>query len=527
MGSIDSLDSLGVKLPSITLDDTLAELYKRASPKNANQRLGMVFCGVNSGVDLSADFPRNTKFLYQDTPFNTMRRNELIHQKNDDLRKSLAMKYLCLTAQRDSFIAGKAPVILFHQDARSAEQREHDAREAQMTMALIEESQRPDLIFCAGPTQIPVKEYGIEKLAYKLAIDGLENYTLTHDPETHWFLNSKGGLAQSGLPTPRSKIIQVEGYNVSPEECCDVCKTSKGAARFIPLGCKGSRNKWLSEQTQHILESIKQHPIPFVLKNQQVFGGAGTWVITNEEQKKELLAQLTGGDDGQDSDSGILRKLLSLVTSRNAHLSPGNIIMSDLVADIIGDYGLTFVVTDTGEAVFLAASEQMISDSNAWIGSNIDYTSQDELQAKFSDLIGRVAKWVAGHGVYGPIGVDVLETRTAGETASNTGEDTKYHIVDLNVRPSGSFSLPLLRKFFTSRGLNFASSFSVTVKGDRTEFIRNWKDEFESGRMLILSWYHDRESNESIADVVVAAEDGEGLQREMKRVRDATEEVTF
>ena len=71
------------------------------------------------------------------------------------------------------------------------------------------------------------------------------------------------------------------------------------------------------------------------------------------------------------------------------------------------------------------------------------------------------------------------------------------------------------------------SSFSIRVKGGRAEFVEAWKAEFEEGRMLILSWYGDLESGESLADVVVAGEGRRELQGLMGRVRGATEEVIF
>jgi hypothetical protein len=296
--------------------------------------------------------------------------------------------------------------------------------------------------------------------------------------------------------------------------------TDNGELPFIPVGCTGDRSVWLKKQMKRIIEAVERRPAPFVFKYQQTFGGAGTWVVAAEQQKQDLLKDLS-------SEDGALRKLLSQVTESNHHLKPGSVIISDLVKNPISDYGLTFIVTDNGDAMFLAASEQMTDDDNAWIGSTINYTHQDKLKEKFLPLMTRTAKWVAVHGYYGPAGIDVLETETPGQTDSHTGERTPYHIVDLNVRTSGSYALPLLRDHFTSRGLNCASSFTIMAKGGRKDFIQKWKDEFESGQMIILSWYEDPEAKESIADVVVGDKDEKALQRKMRRVKDATKEVTF
>ncbi|KAK4674600.1 hypothetical protein QC763_122100 [Podospora pseudopauciseta] len=521
MGSVDKPSLTGIDLPIIKLDTTLTELFRRASPQNASTRLGMVFCGVNSGVDLNPDFPRNTKYLYQDSPFNTVPRKELT-RKNHDLRKSLAMKYLSLIPQRDAFIAGPSPVIMFNMNQSPATVA-HDREEATTTLSVLDPSQRPNLVFCPGPSKIPMKEYGIDKITYKIVADGLESYPLTHSLETHWILNSKAGLARSGLPTPRCDIISVKGYPpASPRSCCDACRADKRSndLTFIPESCSGPSGQWVKTESAKVLSAISSRPVPFVLKNQQVFGGAGTWVVTTQEQKDDLLSDFSSPD-------GPLRKLLSQVTPENHHMDPAAVVISDMVSNPIGDYGLTFFVNEDGEPVFLATSEQMTDGNNAWVGSTIVYSRQEALYERFQVLMSRTAEFVAKHGYVGPVGIDVLETGTEGETETHCGERTKFHVVDLNVRTSGSLALPLLKGHFTQRGLDCASSFGITVKGGREEFVRKWRREFEEGRMFVLSWYEDREEGASIADVVVGAENEEGLQGMIERVREGSEEVIF
>jgi hypothetical protein len=524
-----------VKLPTVKLDTTLSELYRRASPKDANTRIGWVSCGISSGIDFSPDFPRNTTFVYEDQAFISTPSHELSNG-NTGLCQSLAKKHLSLIAQRDAFISGTTPVIFFNL-GQTPEQLEHDRREAEATMSVLDPSQRPELIFCPGPSKIPMKEHGIDKLEYKIILDALQDYPLTHDVETHWLLNSKAGLARSGLPTPKSLVIETEGYAPAADSCCSHCReAAKDTSRVpsIPASCTGPRGEWLSRETNRILSAVRAHPVPFAFKTQQAFGGAGTWLVTSPEKKDQLLTQLTGEPPGQ---NGVLRKLLPLLTPSNAHLNPTTVLLTDLISNPAGDYGLTFVVTASGEALFLAAAEQMLTDdgSSAWIGSTIHYARQDALRKKFEGLMGSIARWVAGHGYVGPVGADILCSATPNPNSSNK-EDCETeegdgargcYIVDLNVRTSGSVSLPLLRDHFTSRGLECASSFSIGVKGGRREFLEKWRGPFEEGRMLILSWYEDRDQGESIADVVVGGEDEARLAELMRAVKENTEEVTF
>ncbi|KAK0717330.1 hypothetical protein B0T26DRAFT_775581 [Lasiosphaeria miniovina] len=475
MGSIDTPKPtpIAAQLPTINLDTTLAELYRRASPKNADRKLGLVLCGVTSST--SAPTSRTTP----STRTRTGRSN------NRALQKSLATKYLSLIPQRDAFIAGPgAPVVLFHQ-GRTEAKRARDRREAEATVAVLSTEQRPELVFCASPASIPLgAKHGIARIAYKVVLDGLARYPLTHPLGAHWFLNSKAALARSGLPTPRTRIVEIEGHGgTTGSSCCERCAAVETDMRFIPAGCTGGRGRWLEAQAARVVEAVERQPVPFVLKTQQTFGGAGTWVVRSEQQKQDLLRDLwrrrqgeaagqedesendNGDDDDRDDDrdDGILRRLLS----------------------------------------------------------------QQKLKDKFAPLVQRAAAWVAHHGYYGPVGIDVLETRMAGATASATAEPTAHHVVDLNACTSGSLALPLLRGHFIERGLQCAGSFSVAVDGGRRDFIEAWRPELEAGRMLIPSWYEDGEAGESLADIVVGGEDERDLQRRMKRVREATREVTF
>ncbi|KAF2236781.1 hypothetical protein EV356DRAFT_522160 [Viridothelium virens] len=500
--------------PTITLDTTLTELYKRASTKNADRRIGQILTGANSGLSITPNFPRNTKYVYQDSPFNSVPKSEL-NDDNTELQRSLAMKYLSLVPQRDAFISGDTAIVMFHVDD-SEEQIAHDKSEAEKSIESLDPQQKPRFVFCPGPRKIPFEEVGVDALAYKLVLDGLDQYPLIVPLDKHWIINSKGVLANSGLPTPKAEVIETSGHSQEADLCCADCQS--GNTIFIPPSCNGVRGKWLNEQSDRIISAIRQRPIPFVLKNQQTFGGAGTYMVKNEEDREKVI---------KDFSSDLNHKMLSQITAENHHLKPGAVILSDLVSDPIGDYGLTFFVTDRGDAIFLAVSEQMIDENSAWVGSTINYSRQDALEKRFAPIMNQIAQWLHSYDYYGPAGADILETAGKPRNGELNSSNPELHIVDLNVRTSGSMCLPLMKGHFQRRGLRSASSFSIVVKESRESFIKRWQKEFESGRMCILSWYEDPKGVESIGDVVVGAEDEKTLQQEIERVRKTTDEVTF
>ena len=250
-------------------------------------------------------------------------------------------------------------------------------------------------------------------------------------------------------------LVELDSFSASAQDCCLTC-ISRSEQLYIPEECTGVRRRWLSDQINRILAQVSAHPMPFILKNQQTFGGGGTFVVSSSEDLSKLKSMLS---------TQILPKLLSEVDASNAHLKPATLILSEMITDPIGDWGLTFFVTKSGKCVFLAATEQIVDSTKAWIGSKISYLAQESLEKKFKPIMQEIGAWLHGHGYYGPCGADILETCAK----SNLEEKlTTMKIVDLNVRTSGSLVLALLKGHFSGRrDLHEASSFSnLNYSGD-------------------------------------------------------------
>jgi hypothetical protein len=124
----------------------------------------------------------------------------------------------------------------------------------------------------------------------------------------------------------------------------------------------------------------------------------------------------------------------------------------------------------------------------------------------------------------GFVGADVLVT---GEGGAGGNEEGGLFVVDVNVRTTGSLTLPLLRGHFTERGLMCASTFAIVVRGGRRGFIARWRRWFEEGRMVILGWYEDPWTGMSSGSVVVGGEDRRRLGELMRAVGESTDEVTL
>ncbi|GAW11966.1 hypothetical protein ANO14919_013200 [Xylariales sp. No.14919] len=513
------------KLPTVTLDATLADLYRRAGPKYAHKRIAQVMGPVHSAIQLTPNIPRNVKYLFQDSAFNEPAREDGAFELGAEARRELAISYVALVGQRDGFLSGDTPLIIFNSDVEGTPEL-HDRIEAQKTLAVLSDKQRPNVIFCSGYSDMPVKEEKIDLLAYKLTPDALEGYALVAPLDTAWYLNSKEALAKSGLSTPKCDIIKVNEPGCDADGCCGVCRSGSDSF-LIPVDCTGPRGRWYSEQSSKIYQQLSMRPLPFVFKNQQSYGGAGTYLIHNEEDRAKLL---------RDLQNGILRRTLSSVTEDNKHLGPANIILSELVEDPIGTWGLSFFVTeDADEPIFLAVTELMLVERRYYIGSSVQYDRQDELKRKFATLVRDMSRWLCSFGYVGPVGVDVLETASSGGIHPQTRGNTNgapdgcsgLHIIDINARTSGQLCLPLLRTHFTSRGLECAASFFMRIVKNRDQFIDMFEEDFSNGKICILSWYDDPVSGVSFGNVVVGAEDINRLGEDVQRIRSISQELSF
>ncbi|MCJ1333832.1 hypothetical protein MMC10_010538 [Thelotrema lepadinum] len=525
-----------VVLPTITLDTTLSELYRRAGGSTADTTIGQVLCGTNLGVSLSEVFPRNTKYIYQATPFNNIPPFEELNDDDRDPLPQSEREYVSMIPQRDAFVCGNMPVVLFNADT-FPEDVERDRQEAEKTIEVLDPKQQPTLIFCPGPGHIPQEDHCIDMFAYNVVLDQLAAYPTTFDFDKHWHINSREALARSHLPTPKYDFIEVSGRSADMNSCCSRCYNA-AESLFIPFSCTGCRRDWADEQVSRIFHAVSRRPIPFVMKTQQAYGGAGTYIITQDSDRNELIKAFT---------SDLFHRVLSSITPENMHMKPGSVLISEFDTDPVGNYGLSFFVTVGGGAIFVGVSEQLTDVSNGWTGATIEYGQQKSLEAKLNPLMQGIAAWLWLRDYIGPVEAYVVETAAEekaqeapddellrdeerpaqtkakgakGKTVKMNKAKTELQIVDLAARVSGNLCLPLLRGHFEKRKLKCATSFSIILKRGREHFLNDWKEELEAGTLCIVGWCEDKMTEASFVDLVLAAKNRKVLQDETDRMKE-------
>lgn len=185
-------------MPQIKLDTTLKEFYDRDSSYGPPGQIAMVLCVTTSEIGLTSKLVRNSKYLYQDSIFSSTSMH-VSSEEQERLRHAAAIKYLSLIPQRDAFAAGNMSVILFDPYG-SDEPTARGKEEAEKTMSIIVEEQRPNMLFFAGPGEISMEANGIDLLVPKVILDQIEGFPLAIDLDTHYHINTKPAICTSGLP---------------------------------------------------------------------------------------------------------------------------------------------------------------------------------------------------------------------------------------------------------------------------------------------------------------------------------------
>lgn len=511
----------------VTLDTTLAELYKIGQNGERLPKIALIPCGWTAGMSMGRGLPRNKRYTVHE-PFTTGIRDAECTNLSPAKLRDIQSKILAMISQRDSFAAGDMPSIHFTFDS-SDRDPPYTQTEALETLKILPEHQRAQYIFCSEWKDVPpaIKKHNIDALSLKIPIDWAEPYPQIMDMPTWAYLNSKTAIYESGLPTPKTIAIEPDFCEVEPEDCCSACASNRSVVE-IPDTCTGKRLPWLREQIALISSALKSRELPYVVKLHSSIGGGGAWILTSESERQDFLRQ---------AETVIFPKVLSTWTALNKDLKPATVLLMDYVENILHSWGLTFFITRTGQPIFLSASDQKLLEGKLWTGSWIDYSQQDGLKKKFNSIMHKITEFVyqrqkEGHRYYGPMGADILEVPPP--NGKREPSDDEYLIVDLNVRIPGSLTLSFLRSHFTSivsrpdGALNFATNLTVQISMDRESFISQFKHEFsETKEIVITAWYYEQHSKQSHAALIVAGRTAEEMDALTARINEFAQVFRF
>lgn len=449
------------QIPEIILDTTLADLY---SSKGAlvDEKLTLLPCYWCSDIDYQKDIPKTSKYIYQGTA--------VPHDRN--ATRELVIQCLSLECQRFLFAAGGMDAVLFDFTGNG------DCRaEATETLSVLSREQQPNIGFSCGLQDLNRGD-GSTRLAVVVPHENLFSHRQVIHPDTLYALLSKRCLAVSGLPTPRTALLDLDELDGSVEQKLALASS------------------W-----------IRGFKLPRVFKTQQGMSSVGTFLVHTEQERDDLINCLS---------TSILRRTLASVTSANRYLLPSTLISQEMVCQVSECYATSFFVKRNGECIFLGACRQDMSDSNAWLGASINYLRQNRLRQRLWGTICRISAFLVTKGYYGPAGADIIL-----EGSVDSRRTSQPLIIDLNVRMTGSLTLCFLRGHFSERRRLHKACITQRLRFSvrRDEFQTLLAREVYSGKLIVVAWFYDRELQHSWGVLILGGENAESLKSLKDRVK--------
>ncbi|THC95817.1 hypothetical protein EYZ11_004687 [Aspergillus tanneri] len=378
-------------------------------------------------------------------------------------------------------MAGKLPLVLL--DLKPYEHCHNQGRlsphhlDTFEVLGQLHPSQRPNVTFVRRFEDIRL--HPGSKIVVLNPLDRVAHLPHLVDPEVHYELLSKRGLAYSGLPTPKTFVI-------------DTVLGSKGDNSTEILNCPTK----LSEEVECMIHLLRQRELPYIVKVPQSVGGLGTLIVRTESDRQMAETVLRAE----------LLNMLQDVNPFNRHMYPCSLVVQEFVP---GDtVGVSLFVTQQGRAIFIGCSTQNLDSSGRWAGGLMSYPDQPRLEKEYADVIRQIATYLHSKGYYGPVGADIMKDPATG----------RHLVIDLNVRVTGSYALGCLKNHFGKRGLSQGYICQFGVHCSRQMYLEHFRKEVEEGSLVLASWTPHLPDGSSLAVICIAAPDLLHLKQFVSRV---------
>lgn len=442
----------------VVLDTTLSELYRLDNDDSHQPTL------VYAPFQVYHRSP-TTKFIYH-----SGLRVALPVAENEAIVKLR----LWTSPQRHLFAAGSMPAVIL-----TLGQREHELspntvpflpmEDFQKSVAVLPQNQRPIIAFHASPDESILSANS--EVALSRPTDCLQHLPHLINPEVHYEILSKRGLAHSDLPSPPSTVIDTI---LQPSRVHDSATTTAEAARMA--------------------QTLDTYKMPFLVKLPQS-SGKGTFILSTETQRTELKEMLQLQ----------LEHMLGQLTDVNYDMHPCSLVLQDYIAGKV--VALSLFITRAGRPIFVGCCRQKFNSDGHWVGGSISYKKQEKFRACYADCMEQTAKFLHGKGYYGPCGIDIL-----------TSLSGKQYIIDLNVRITGTYNLGLLTTHFTQRGLHKSMLKAAYFSCSRAEFEQHFASEIQQGRIVITAWTYDASIALSYGVFIIGGANGAEINRQLMGV---------
>ncbi|KAF3014064.1 hypothetical protein E8E14_012234 [Neopestalotiopsis sp. 37M] len=400
---------------TIRLDVTIADLYRQEGLSN----LIYIPHYPSSHTDYGPSHPRNRKFHIND-----VLRGNMPPGLSKSERQAYAVKYTISVMSRFKFFLGNMdvlricsrdcpPVLLNGNGTLPIPNSVDPAQLPQHIIDVFVDDEEVNLI------------HVLRGLGRTIVVPFPHDWcaSLPHavDPDRHYLFHSKAYLSRLPVNVPRQEI-----FSLDDQLLCD----------------------------------LRVQPAPFVVKSTHGQYNTGTWVVTSEAERREMLDALDKLRKPVDGSVPWAQDML----------------VTEFI-DATHNYCVHFFVGRTGRSAFMGVTEQCLDRGGRWRGT-IQYERQDALKVLFDDITASLAEGLAADGYIGPAGADILIDRAG-----------KQWLIDLNPRINGGTPLCLMNQHLSvKRHLHHATLIvAVQFVGSPAKFSAAIESQLHQGYIIILS----------------------------------------
>jgi hypothetical protein len=412
-------------MPLVRLDTTVADLYRN---HGIHGPFLATILPVFAHMDLHPEFPRETVYPEDAEP--------APYNENEQEIAKLRKFFLDLKSVKRAFALGNMDVIFFTPSIENTKR----------VLGQLPREQQPNPCFIdLNQGNVPGKLRQLSR-GRKLIYWSPQGWMLDHDclidTNMSYEMSSKRYLITSGIRTPESEMVNLVTDNTV----------------------------------------LISRDLPFVVKLPLAASGYGTWLVTTEARRHDMLAAMT-----KFTARGGTEVLVSAyVNTKQTHCA-------HFVVGAMGDE------RGRDNPLLVAVTAQNLTASGHWTGGRIDYSAQSTLKSLIRDTVRQTTRLLPESFV-GWAGLDIL-----------IDEEGKQWVVDLNPRFTGSVSLCVLSDhFFTQRGLPHAEYAVFPYEGATENIYKLLSTEIHSGKVVITAVANVGEPT-NMADLVWGGRDEEDL----------------
>ncbi|KAI0133922.1 hypothetical protein BJ170DRAFT_716187 [Xylariales sp. AK1849] len=423
----------------IQLDTTLADLYRENGIDGPF--VSTMYC-VFAHMDLHPAFPRELVYPEDEEPV-PFSEDE---QEKDRLKRVI----LGFKPLRRAFGLGNMDVIFFGPNIT--------AWGTERALSQLSPSQRhkPRIFdLDVGDTFEQLQQFCCgRKLLFWRPQGWMDDFDCLNDPGEAFIINSKKFLITSGIRTPFSTVLDL---------------------RHLKL--------------DDLHGNLSTRPVPFVIKLCRAGCGFGTYLVTNEDRRRQMLRAMR-----KYRERGVTE-----------------VLASDYI-DLVQDLSVHFLIgaaeseRNHENPLILGVTVQTLTEDGKWIGGYIDYSVQTELRSLVSEVVRDTARRIPRTFV-GWAGVDIVVDKIGGQW-----------VVDLNARFTGSMPICFMSQhFWKQMELPLAQFGAFAYKGGVDDIYSRLQPWIDVGQVVITATAVIYEG-ENMADIVWGGKDLDDLHRLQEQI---------